>query len=66
MISVDFESFLLHESNYAINGLEKYDAGFVHDRQWDRYYGFDYFKKNKRESVGNLMFYCDRFLKIKI
>lgn len=60
---------LLHtmKSNYANQWFGKVSMqGFVQMIESEnRYYGFDYFKQNKRESVGNLMFSIATDLKIK-
>ena len=55
------------KSNYANQWFGKVSMqGFVQMIESEnRYYGFDYFKKNKRESVGNLMFSIATDLKIK-
>ena len=60
---------LLHtmKSNYANQWFGKVSMqGFVQMIESEnRYYGFDYFKQNKRESVGNVMFSIATDLKIK-
>jgi stage II sporulation protein P len=55
------------KSNYANQWFGKVSMqGFVQMIESEnRYYGFDYFKQNKRESVGNLMFSIATDLKIK-
>lgn len=68
MIASILTSFLhTMKSNYANQWFGKVSMqGFVQMIESEnRYYGFDYFKKNKRESVGNLMFSIATDLKIK-
>ncbi len=55
------------KSSYANQWFGKVSMqGFVQMIESENhYYGFDYFKQNKRESVGNLMFSIATDLKIK-